>query len=231
MLAARAVTKQRFPLALLALLTASPATAHAANPEIWATVGADGALSDTIGWEAELIGRFGDDQGGLYEIEAGAYLDAEVSDAVSVSGGYAYVPNYEDGDLTSREHRLRQQVDWTVGKIAGGDVALRGRLEQRFRDDGDDTGWRMRARVAWSLPLAGEDGPSLNLWHESSWGLNDTDWGQFAGYNRSRSLAGVEFDLSETLSLEAGYIHQLTLSESGPDETAHVLSLSLGASF
>lgn len=233
MLAARPVTKQRLPLRLATIIAAFAAAmpARAADPEIWGTLGADGQISEKIGWDAEIIARFGDDQGGLYEIEAGAYLEYQLADPVTVSGGYAYVPNYEDGDLTSREHRLRQQVAVTVGEIAGGEVEVRGRLEQRFRDDGDETGWRLRARIAWDRPLGGEDAPTLKLWHESSWGLNDTDWGQFTGYNRSRSFAGVEFDLNDLLSLETGYIHQLSLSESGPDETAHVLSLSLAAGF
>lgn len=216
---------------LAALTFALPAAAQS-DPQLWTTLEAEGELGGDFGWDAELVARFGDDAGGLYEIEAGGFVTWELSDAVTLGGGYAYVPTYEDGDLDAREHRPRQQIEVKIARLGGGDVAVRGRLEQRFRSDGDDLGWRLRTRIAWSPPLAvGENAPRLRLWHESFIGLNDTDWGQFGGYNRSRSFAGVQFGLVGKVELEVGYVHQLTLSDSGPDETAHVFSIGIGTSF
>lgn len=237
MLPARIVTrsialpfvKRSLAAALLALLP-FPAEA-ASNPEAWTTLSASGEIASDLELDLELVGRFGDEQGGLYEVDAGILLGYKLSDDLTIAAGYAFLPNYDDGDLTSREHRIRQQVTAGVGKLLGGDFELRARLEQRLRDDGDDMGLRLRTRIAWTRPIREGAETAFRLTHESFVELNDTDWGQDAGYRRMRNFAGLRTPLSDSLQAEIGYLNQYDIESGAEDEIAHVLSVSLNVDF
>jgi hypothetical protein len=151
---------------------------------------------------------------------------------VTISTGYVRVPGYSNGDLTKMEDRPRQQVSFPLGKIGGGKLSGRVRLEERLRRDGNDVGLRLRPQIKYSLPFHPGSKTALVLSHESFVEVNDTDWGQNSGYARMRNAIGVKTPLNETISIEAGYLNQYDFGRNGAhDKMAHVATVALSLDF
>lgn len=140
--------------------------------------------------------------------------------------GYARVDTLRAGpDL--EEDRAWQQASFPIGELAGGRLTGRTRLEQRFRDTGDDTGWRLRQFFRWSRPLASNPRLGLLASTELFFGLNTADWGQRSGFDQNRGLVGGYYQPSAAWRFEAGYMHQyIRVGGPRPDRTNHNLSLT-----
>ncbi|MGJ3627785.1 DUF2490 domain-containing protein [Sphingomonas sp. MMS24-JH45] len=67
--------------------------------------------------------------------------------------GYAHV---EEPAAKQNEERLFQQATLFVRDVPG-ELQSRTRLEQRWRTDGRDTGWRLRQMLRYEYPVAQED--------------------------------------------------------------------------
>jgi hypothetical protein len=98
--------------------------------------------------------------------------------------------HYATSGADSDEHRIWQQLIWSK-PLNGINFLSRTRLEQRFRDDGSDTGWRLRQFMKAAYPLPGNPNMSLVAYDELFFGLNDTDWGTRSGFDRNRLFLGV----------------------------------------
>ncbi|WP_447726902.1 DUF2490 domain-containing protein [Sphingomonas koreensis] len=199
------------------------------DQELWLTTAATFKLADKTKLETDVVARFGNDPGGLYEVEVNAMLLQEVGDGFTIGGGYTRAINYSNGNVTRTEDRLRAQVGMAgaLGKVK---LSGRVRLEYRMRSDGDDTGFRLRPQVKAVLPVGGPF--SLVGHHESFILLNDTDWGQIAGYERMRNFAGVSWKVNKTVAVEAGYLNQYNFGRDiRRDVMDHALTMSLGLSF
>lgn len=222
---------RRLFVALLAV-AAAPAAAQDHDAQAWPAVAASGRIAEHVVLSVEALARFSDDSGGLYEAEFGIDAAAKLSDTIRVSAGYANVPQYDRGARTSTENRLRPAVIIALGKLGGGDLSLRLRQEIRFRDDGADTGFRFRPRLAYARPLSSGGRIDFIATHESFVELNRTDWGQQGGYRRMRNFAGVNFPIVKGITAEAGYLNQWDFGKGDErDAVAHVAQLSLNYSF
>ena len=225
------------PLRRLSLLTfgaaaclAAPAKAQESDAQIWTRTTVNLPLSHDLTLGAHLIARAGDAADGFNQLQFGADLDLEAAEGIRVGVGYSYVPSFDQGRLTTREHRIRQQVSIGLGTLAGGDLAARLRLEQRWRDDGDDLKLRLRPRITWTRPL-GPDGLALRLAHESLYNLNDTDWGEEARYDRMRNSIGLRRRIGPVVTAEAGYLNQYIFAGDRPDEVDHAFNIGLTFDF
>jgi hypothetical protein len=129
------------------------------------------------------------------------------------------------------EHRPWQQLTWN---IPVGDVTVqsRTRLEQRFVETDGDTGWRLREFVKTTVPLSADKRVFASVWDELFWDLDDTDWGQRAGFRQNRAFVGPGWFLGEgkQVSLEVGYLNQW-VDRPGEDKLNHVLSIWLFVNF
>ncbi|PKP93255.1 MAG: DUF2490 domain-containing protein [Alphaproteobacteria bacterium HGW-Alphaproteobacteria-16] len=216
-------------LALPLLILASPALAQDEDSELWLIVSADIALGKNTEIDLEAISRFSDDSDGLYEAEFMGGVTRTVAKGVSIHGGYVRVVNYSRGDVTRGEDRFRVQLGLSG---EAGPVKLSGRLrvEHRSVSTGDDTGYRFRPQIEASLPL-GDSAFSAFASHESLIPLNDTDWGEQAGYDRMRNLAGVSWKASDAIDVEIGYLNQYRFGRGTRQDTMdHALWLSVGLS-
>lgn len=128
-----------------------------------------------------------------------------VHKGLDVYAGYARVTLHRDGDDLG-EDRFWQQAIYTVGKIGDVSVSGRTRLEQRWRETGDDAGWRLRQFVRLGLPIDGSP-ISLVAWDEAFFGLNTTDWGQRDGYDQNRLFLGAGWHINDRVRLEGGYLN------------------------
>lgn len=205
--------------------------AHADDFQQWLQLGAKVDLSDKFVLSDEIVARFSDDRGGLYEIENSLLLGYRVAEKAVLWAGYVHSPNYAAGDFTVMEHRIREQL--TVDDFARiGTASLSGRLrlEQRWRDGVGGTAWRARPYVKVTLPVGG-GGMSLNLTEEAFFNLNNTAFQEKDGLERLRTAATIGLSLTKALKLETGYLNQHRFVSGGPDTDDHVITASLGYSF
>lgn len=223
------------PLISAAALAAAlqPASAYARSDfQQWAGVSASVKASDRIRVSAESIFRFSNDRNGLYEIENNILLGYKLTDKVTAWAGYVHNPNYNAGDFTVMERRAREQITIdNIAKLGKASLSARLRLEQRWRDGIDGTGWRMRPYVKVGIPLGGKTAPTLNLTSETFLNLNTTSFQSQDGLDRMRTAAALSFPVSKTLKLEAGYLNQHRFVRNGPDNDDHALTGTLSLSF
>ena len=100
----------------LALCAAAPASAG--DFEQWVQFSAAIDLSERIVLQDEIVARFSNDDGGLYEIENALMLGYKLPGKVTLWAGYVHDPNYSAGEFTVMERRAlvtKGQGDLQVG--------------------------------------------------------------------------------------------------------------------
>ena len=151
-------------------------------------------------------------------------LGLNVTPYLSLWGGYAWIPVSPDEGSVSHEHRIWQQMVLQFALAHRVKFMSRTRYEQRFSEDGDDVGLRLRQmlRASWqpdpSIPIG------VVAWDEIFFGLNDTDWGPEAGFDQNRLFVGPMLRVNSWARFEVGYL--LAVLDRDPDVIAHALSVN-----
>jgi hypothetical protein len=222
---------RRIALSLLALLALSAPPTRAATSEdkqFWLNLTSMGSIKGDLVYFAEIQPRVGD---GVSRIDQALFRGAlgwKLSPAVTLYQGFAHVVVPVDGGQDVNEERGFQQLNWTMGKPWGGELSSRTRLEQRWRSDGDDMGWRLREMLRYEKPLrAGSEALNALVYAEVFVALNDTDWGARGGFDQLRSFIGAELGLPGASTLEVGYLNQLINQRGGDTRVNHVAAVTL----
>lgn len=201
------------------------------DEQLWASASASAPLGGNWRINQEVITRFSDNRGGLYEVEAVSLLGYKLGKSVTFAAGYVHNPQYSGGDFTVMERRAREQLTFdNLAKIGRGKLGARLRLEQRWRENADGTAWRARPYVKYSLPLRKGGKTSLTFSNELFVNLKNTSFQRSEGIDRMRNLVAVSTPLSKRLSIEAGYLNQYGFVRGGDDTVDHAASISLGLS-
>ncbi len=200
------------------------------DSQIWTTASASFKLSDTWRLSEELVTRFSDNRNGLYEIEAVTMVNYKPAKDVTLAAGYVHNPQYLGGDFTVMERRAREQVTFdNVAKLGRGKLSARLRLEQRWREHIDGTGWRLRPYVKYALPLTGK--AAVNFSSEPFFNLSSTSFQRQKGLDRVRNLVSISGPLSGKVNAEAGYMNQHGFVRGGPDTSDNIAYFGLSANF
>jgi hypothetical protein len=219
------------PIALLIALFASSTSSLArADSQIWSTASVNSKLSDAWRVSEEVVTRFSGNRNGLYEVESVTLLNYRLTKNVTLAAGYVHNPQYLGGDFAVMERRAREQVTIdNLAKLGGGRFSARARIEQRWRDHVDGTGWRLRPYLKYSIPFAGK--ATLNLSNETFVNLNTTSFQRQSGVDRMRNLASISGPLFGGMNAEAGYMNQHGFVRGGPDTSDNIAYFVLSASF
>lgn len=223
----------RFALAAAALTFTATApqiaraeTSH--DEQVWVNLTAMGSISDKLVYFAELQPRVGDGVSRLDPLLLRGAVGWKLSPSVTLYQGYAHVISPVDGGRDINEERSFQQLNVALGKPLGGELSSRTRLEQRWRSDGGDMGWRLREMLRYEHPLkAGSDAVNALVYAEGFIALNDTDWGARGGFDQLRSFVGAEVGLPGASTLELGYLNQTIDQTRGRVRMNHVASITL----
>lgn len=221
---------RRLPI-IAALLVATPAAAQTENDaQVWVNLTATGSIKDRLVYFAEVQPRAANDASRLDQLLLRPAIGWKLSDRVTVYQGYARVLTYVGDRDTRREHRPFQQVTWTLPQGPRAEIQSRTRLEQRWRDDGDDMGLRLREMIRGEIAFA-RDGRGVRAlgYAELFVGLRRTDWNTRPGFDQLRSFAGVEVPVGGRSTLELGYLNQLLDRPGAAVRMNHVASLTLFA--
>lgn len=213
---------------LMSFAMALSGTARAQDTQLWTALFSNGPVND----ESRLLlwfdghARYSDDVGrlGVSIIRPG--IGYKLNDRISLWTGYAWVVSRADGRNNITDNRIWQQATYKIADGAWGTLSARTRLEQRFLNTGDETGWRLRQFVRWAKPVS--DRWTVTAWNETFIALNDTDFGAQAGYDQNRTFAGLRWRAAKKFSLEGGYLFNDT---NASDQQNHNISLSLIAPF
>ncbi|MFZ2997207.1 DUF2490 domain-containing protein [Sphingobium sp.] len=213
----------------LSLAFSIPAMAQTRQDEqLWVNLTAMGSVKDDLVYFAEIQPRVGD---GLSRIDQALFRGAigwKFSPTITLYQGYAHVVVPVEGGRDVNEERSFQQLNWALGRPWRGELSSRTRLEQRWRSDGDDMGWRLREMIRYEKPLKpGSDAVNALVYAEGFVALNDTDWGARGGFDQLRSFIGAEVGLPGASTLEIGYLNQVIDQTRGRTRINHVASLTL----
>jgi hypothetical protein len=215
----------RFPAIVVVLCAAAPASAKS-DDQLWTNLNATVKLGDHWRLSEEGTIRFSDKRNGLYEVESNTLLGYRLNKIVTLWAGYTHNPQYAAGDFTVMEHRAREQVTFDgFAKLGGGKLNGRIRLEQRWRNGVDGTGWRVRPYLKYSLPIAGKT--ALNLSSEPFFNLDTTPFQRKPGLDRVRNLVTISTPLIKSVTGEVGYMNQHGFVSGGPDTSDNIAYFGL----
>ncbi|MEM6913831.1 MAG: DUF2490 domain-containing protein [Pseudomonadota bacterium] len=208
----------------------------------WSLAAAQDSESDVQAWNALAVAgpvasdspllfwfdghaRFRDDASELGVTIVRPALGWRAHANLDLWAGYARVVSRQDLGPNIKEDRAWQQATFPLPDVLGGSLSGRSRLEQRFRNTGDDTGWRFRQFIRWGKRIE-RTNFSVVVWDEVFVNLHHTDWGQREGFDQNRLFVGGAWHLGDKTRVEAGYLHNL-LDTPGPDEQSnHNISLT-----
>jgi hypothetical protein len=138
-----------------------------------------------------------------------------------LSAGYAWTPSWRQPPeprswgqlLFTDEHRIWEQALLVLTHEPSGIAGqIRVRAEQRFRSG--DVGFRLRVFLRLSVPLVQDRSLYFVLWDEFFTPLNDTNWGQRAGFDQNRVFVGLGWQaVPGMLRLEFGAASQWIVRE------------------
>lgn len=219
----------RLAFAITALAGATTARAETRQDEqAWVNLTAMGTVTDKLVYFAEFQPRIGDGVSRLDALLLRGAVGWKLSPTVTLYQGYAHVISPIEGGRDVNEERSFQQLNLALGKPLGGELSSRTRLEQRWRSDGSDMGWRLREMLRYEHPLkAGSDAVNALVYAEGFVALNDTDWGARGGFDQLRSFVGAEVGLPGASTLELGYLNQTIDQTRGRVRMNHVASMTL----
>lgn len=214
-----------FPILAGALALVAPLPALAQDvqqdEQLWEQVNVVLPVAKGVRVTAEQIARTSDRQEGVYTTEYGVLVGVQIARGIELGLGYRHV-GFFNANTAADEDRIRQQIVIARGRFAG-----RLRLDERFNPGGDEIGFRLRPLVRYNLPL-GKSRVSLFGSHESFILPNSTVWGQRAGYERMRNIAGFNVPIGKALSADIGYLNQYRVARGGARaQMDHALSLQL----
>lgn len=208
-------------------LGGAAAPAHADDTQGWYSAFVNGPVakdSRLLVW-LDLHARYRNDAEDLDVTIVRPGVGWRVGKGLDLWAGYARVETERRGpDLV--EDRAWQQATYPVAEWFGGRLTGRTRLEQRFRDTGSDTGWRLRQFFRYARPLRAGSPFGFLASNETFVGLNDADWGQRSGFDQNRALIGGYYQPHARFRVEAGYMNQYIRGPGpAPDRTNHNVSI------
>lgn len=197
---------------------------------LWIAVSRAGTLAsgpDPGPWRYAVQGRLRslDRAGGTRQVAFRPGFSYRVNGKITLAGGYAYFyTDSQDLGMTT-EHRAWQQIDWNMVYWSRVALKSRTRLEQRFLEDRDGTGWWLRQRFMVAQEPLHRNNLEWLYGVEGYVNLVDTHWSE-SGYTRSRLLGGLGFRLGKA-GIEALYVYEHNQIRDRPDLVSHWLVFNI----
>lgn len=151
----------------------------------------------------------------------------EVGHGITLWAGYAFIPSLTAGTADSQkfEHRVWEQIIWN-GRVKTVALQGRARLEQRFRQEVNDVGERLRlfGRAGFFFGATSEWGWAV--WDEALFNLNTTSlWN--LGFDQNRAFTGPFYQSSRGVRVEVGYMNFLVNKKDTGLYDSHVAMVNL----
>ncbi|MEO1168922.1 MAG: DUF2490 domain-containing protein [Pseudomonadota bacterium] len=208
-------------LGLLCMPSAALATDD--DFEFWLNPSVGFDLDENTGMEFETAQRFRDAGNGRPDTYFfRLWVNQALSDSVTLAG--AVERRINDGG--SDETRVIQQLSTRHGI-----VRTRLRLEERFVDNADRMGLRLRPRLGIAVPIDEAGRWSFKSDAELFITLRSNNAGGDTGLTGMRTQIGFGHDISDRVSLSAAYLRDQDFEDGGPDEVGHAPIVGIEYSF
>ena len=198
---------------------------------LWFNLNAIGKLpAQSWQWYAELQPRWREEGSHMDQLLIRPAVFYQINRQTSLWLGYAHVMTYPDGKKSFDENRTWQQLLHNFEPMGSISLQSRTRFEQRFIENSDETGYKIRQMIRLTIPS--QLSPKLQwvVYDEYFMNLNDTDFGARQGFDQNRAFLGVNWAFAPTFKLEVGYLNQYVNTQSN-DLSNHVLSGTINLSF
>jgi hypothetical protein len=227
------------PIYLFCLLAATwlaSLPAHAEDTEedgrYWFNINATGSMPlENWRWYAELQPRWRQEGKHFDQVIVRPAVSYALSKQASVWLGYAYVVTHPASKPAFEEHRFWQQFLYNFAPVYGVNIQSRTRIEQRFIEDSNDTGYKLRQLLRFTMPSGLSPQLQWVLYDEYFVNFNDTDYGAVRGFDQNRAFVGVNWVFNPQTRLEVGYLNQYVNRHNKIDAENHVLSTTLMLTF
>lgn len=176
-------------------------------------------------WSAELILR---SREGLSEFDVLSLRPTilyALTSRSTIGGGYAFAPSFPVTGGATVEHRWFQQYSWS-GAVAGGTLAVRSRLEQRFIEGNSGMLGRFRQQVRFGHVLRKGGKISVVGYDELFLHLNNTTRSP-RGIDQNRIFGGLGYAFNPKVRVEGGYLNQFSPGHGNAAKMNHVFSTSV----
>ncbi len=208
-----------------ALLLALPAPALASDDafELWFYPSVAVNLDEDTAVELQTSQRFRSSADGRIDTYLARAWLYQALDEQFVIGG-ALERRVNDG--ARNETRLLQDLTGRHGIWR-----TRIRFEQRFVDNADRMGLRVRPRLGIKLPLGYQTPLSFGADAELFVTLRSNAIGGDEGLTGLRTTTGITYQASEMLSLGVAYLRQQDFEDDGPDQIGHAPLITIDLTF
>jgi hypothetical protein len=198
------------------------------DEQAWINLTATGPVAEGGVYFIEVQPRIGDGVSRLDALLLRGGVGLKLSPSVTLFQGYAHIVSPVSEGRDVNEERSFQQLNLDLGNIGRARLSSRTRLEQRWRSDGGDMGWRLRELVRVALPVRPDsDAVKAVLYTEGFLALNDTDWGARGGFDQLRTFAGLELALPGDASMDVGYLNNVIDRGGGAVRMNHVAAVTV----
>jgi len=198
---------------------------------IWLNLQANGSTGiDKLRWYMELQPRWREEGEHLDQVLLRPAVYYQLTEQSSAWAGYAHVVTHPAGKSAFDEHRVWQQYQYQFAPIHSIVILSRTRLEQRFIENADDTGHKLRQMFRVVAPSGVHSKLSWVFYDEYFVNLNHTDYGARKGFDQNRTFFGGNWAINPHAKFEFGYLNQLVKTKQA-DLVNHVLSSSISVSF
>ena len=212
---------------LLALCVCVPAAAQENDFNIWTAQVVSINVDEDVTIRLEAQERFFEDASRLGQLLLRPAAGYQISDDVSIYAGYAYVFTNPEGPAEVNEHRVFQEINLRLVNTNGITLTSRNRLEQRFFEESNATGWRYRNQIQLRAPISANN--SLVIYTEPFIGLNNVAFNG-DGLTVWRNFLGVSVPLADNVTLTPGYLNQYVFRD-GEDLAQHIVNVGVSARF
>jgi hypothetical protein len=216
---------------LCGLLSRGVAASPDEDGRAWAMVNAIGSLpAKNWYWYAEIQPRWREEASEFDQVIIRPAVYYAVSKQSSIWAGYAHVVTDPAGRSSFDEHRVWQQFLHNFQPIGAVSIQSRTRLEQRFIENADDTGHKVRQMLRLTMPSTLNPQLTWVAYDEYFLNLNQTDYGARRGFDQNRAFVGVNWAFNATTRAEIGYLNQY-INGKNTDNMSHVISTTINVFF
>jgi hypothetical protein len=219
------------PVMLLVLLALAPCTARAdgeQDVQFWTPTTVGKVFDDRWSAQVETQVRFVENVAELQNSLIRPAVVYRATPRTSLFFGYAFVPYFYPA--RRNEQRLWQQLI-TSATVRRWTLTPRVRLEERFLPSTEGVAIRLRGQMRAMRPLSRNGAWQLSLSDEVFFHLNSVSESVQAGFSANRTQVGLNRRVSRFMTVEPGYLLQLTRRAGGQKDIAHVATLTTNVRF
>lgn len=212
---------------IIVCLLIKPVNAIESHNKFWTVNTIIGTLSEAkhLNYYLEQQIRLIDDKNKFNQFLFLPGLGYQINRNILFFSGVGWIFSKDDAGKINREYRLWEQISWRVNQTNAFTIDSRTRLEERKNSDFSSIAVRLRERVWVRMPFKNRESFFLSIFDEFFFNLNHPKWHSSHFLEQNRSFIGIGKNVSQSTTLDLGYLTQSLFTSK--NQLNHVLLISL----